>query len=77
MLVCLLCNDECVCAAADVRAHAVPSIQRDEHFRLQGVHGGGAASFPANLACVAARYNQPGPGRGGVGQHAGGPDCLD
>ena len=26
--------------------------------------------------CVVARYHQPGPERGGGGQHAEGPDCL-
>ena len=34
---CLLCNDECVCAPVDVRAHAVPGVQRDVHCRLQEV----------------------------------------
>ena len=42
---CLLCNDECVCAPVDVRAHAVPGVQRDVHCRLQEVlYGCGVAS---------------------------------
>ena len=46
MLVCQLCNGECVCASADVRAFAIPGVQRDEHCRLQQVlHEGGVASF--------------------------------
>ena len=57
MLVCQLCNSECVCAPADVRALAVPGVQRDEHWRLQQVlHGGGAVSFQARS--VPARYHQ-------------------
>ena len=74
---CLLCNDECVCAPVDVRAHAVPGVQRDVHCRLQEVlYGCGVASSQVKSVCVVARYHQPGPERGGGGQHAGGPDCL-
>ena len=78
MLVCQLCNGECVCASADVRAFAIPGVQRDEHCRLQQVlHGGVVASSQANSVCVAARYHRSGPGRGeGGGEHTGGPDCL-